>query len=864
MREEEKTQKIAKLQACLTEQGALHAKQMKALTAKYKKEKAARIALIEKQEFRDKLSAKPNQLVSMLPEQDSYVRVLSCTITGYNIEAGEGWVRGVRYNNKGGLEFHVQIPVLNRKIWVPPNYIRCQHGKGDTSMLQVKLDPDEQSSSHGDCLSYSTPSKQHTGGESASRGKTKRPPLSQEELKRKFKQQCRVLNRIQRDLLNLKKNEKDGEPLDLKGSKKVDLALDLDQLEYDFQLKFKVLAVQLAQVSSYRKAAQFMQRKIGQKLKTVSSSSISAWAKDQNLGRQGKRKRDDPKYTQNTIRKLAQKSPHGNGIDSKFFHTSVQAVAGIEEQSKRSFDQMASKLTPKVTEKASKKRSKRRHDNTKPEYVLCLGEELKKTAESYGWPEYPGCEKGRCRMPACALLYSDEVTVTKKSGGNIRMFAFGHEIPIDIQMPDTESFNLSIVITAGFDGTLHAPQAVFSGTGSVFPANCFDSLTCDFGVVFSQNGSVEKARGVGTNAKLLQGNTHKIAEHQVATTRKKLGTKLKNTDMIIRAEDACGCHACDRRIAIYQEDNQVIFTNPGNTTHYLALNDHKLLNGEFQRIVQEQKRFYSGKNIQITKHILMQIVDQALVRSFTIMNIMTAAEKIGFTFMRTPDGRPVLDFSESSIQTMINAHNHIYVIQPSPAKKAKLRDRTMLEQKAFMNELSKFCAEHGYCLPRDKLTHADLVNLRMAHDNTPKDGPRRKNQKNEYNRGNLVRLGDNFAGRVLTKDDIPELMKSREDKARASKKKADAAKISELVNRMTDQKKSDVDILNAILPQVADAQHLASYSKVTKDYLKSWLDSKNIKYDKKKIKRDELIKLVWAEYKKDDPSSGNADIDMSN
>ena len=70
--------------------------------------------------------------------------------------------------------------------------------------------------------------------------------------------------------------------------------------------------------------------------------------------------------------------------------------------------------------------------------------------------------------------------------------------------------------------------------------------------------------------------------------------------------------------------------------------------------------------------------------------------------------------------------------------------------------------------------------------------------------------------------------------------------------------------MNAILPQVADAQHLASYSKVTKDYLKSWLDSKNIKYDKKNIKRDELIELVWAEYKKDDPSSGNADIDMSN
>ena len=189
MREEEKTQEIAKLQARLEEQGAQHAKKMKALAAKYKNEIAARSALIEQQAFHKMLSAKPDQLVSMLPEKDSYVRVLSCTIPGYNIEAGEGWVRDVRFNNKGGLEFHVQIPVLNRTIWVPPNYIRCQHGKGDTSMLQVKLDPDEQSSSHGDCLSYSTPSKQHTGGESASRGKTKRPHLSQEELKRKLEKE---------------------------------------------------------------------------------------------------------------------------------------------------------------------------------------------------------------------------------------------------------------------------------------------------------------------------------------------------------------------------------------------------------------------------------------------------------------------------------------------------------------------------------------------------------------------------------------------------------------------------------------------------------------------------------------------------
>ena len=817
---------------------------MKALTAKYKKEKAARIALIEKQEFRDKLSAKPNQLVSMLPEQDSYVRVLSCTITGYNIEAGEGWVRGVRYNNKGGLEFHVQIPVLNRKIWVPPNYIRCQHSEGDASMLQVKLDSDQQSSSHDDSLSYHTPSKQQTGVKSASRGKTKRPTLSQEELKRKFKQECRRLKSIQTDLLNRKKKEKDGE-----------LDLHLEQLGYDFELEFKVLAVNVSKVSSYRKAEEFMRRHIGQELKTVSFNSISAWAKDRNLGRQGKRKRDDPKYTQNTIRKLAQKSPHGNGIMSSSFPSQVQAVAGIEEQSSRSFNQLRKRLTPEVTEKISKKRNKRRHDSTKPEFVLRLAEELKKTAESYGWPEYPGCEKGACRMPACALLYTDEVTVTKKPGGNIRMFAFGHEIPIDVQAPDTESFNLSIVITAGFDGTLHAPQAVFSGTGSCFPADCFNSLICDFGVVFSQNGSVEKARGVGTNDELLEGNTHKIAKHQVDTTRKKLGTKLKKTDMIIRAEDACGCHACDRRIAIYQKDNQVIFTNPGNTTHFLALNDNRLLNGEFQKKVQELKRFFSKVGVRITKSNLMQIVDQALVQSFTLQNVRTAAEKMGYTYASTPDGRFVLDFSEASIQRMINAHNSIYVVQPirDPGKKAKLRDRSMLQQKAFMNELSKVCAANGYAIPRDGLKYSDLSALRMVHNNASR-GPqsqKRKGQMTIHTRNSLVRLPPNYkAGQVLTSACIPEFQKMREDKARASKKKVAAAHVNNLVKRMIADKKSKADILNAILPQVADADHLASYGKMTKDYLKSWLDANKITSYDTQAKRPKLIELVWAEYKR--------------
>jgi len=600
-----------------------------------------------------------------------------------------------------------------------------------------------------------------------------------------------------------------------------------------------------------------MRRQIGQELKTVSFNSISAWAKDRNLGRQGKRKRDDPMYTQNTIRKLAQKSPHGNGIMSSSFPSQVQAVAGIQEQSSRSFNQLRQRLTPEVIEKVSKKRNKRRHDSTKPEFVLRLAEELKKTAESYGWPEYPGCEEGACCMPACALLYTDEVTVTKKPGGHIRMFAFGHEIPIDVQVPDTESFNLSIVITVGFDGTLHAPQAVFSGTGSCFPADCFNSLHCDFGVVFSQNGSVEKARGVGTNDELLEGNTHKIAKHQVDTTRKKLGTKLKKTDMIIRAEDACGCHACDRRIAIYQEDNQVIFTNPGNTTHFLALNDHRLLNGEFQKRVQELKQLYSKDGVRITKSNLMQIVDQALVQSFTLKNVRTAAEKMGYTYASTPDGRFVLDFSEASIQRMINAHNSIYVVQPiqGAGKKAKLRDRSMLEQKAFMNKLSKMCADNGYAIPRDGLKYSDLSALRMVNASKGPQSKKRKDQMRKHTRNSLVRLPANYkAGEVLTSACIPQLQKMREDKARASKKKTAAAHVNNLVKRMIGENKSKADILNAILPQVADADHLASYGKMTKDYLKSWLDANKITYDTQ-AKRPKLIELVWTEYKRGSPTS---------
>ena len=861
----EKTKMIAKLQAYIQELEALHAKEMKALMAKLKDERAAHITQNEKERFRQKLNAKPDEqcdeVCKILPERGSYVRVSSCTIPGYNIEAGEGWVHGVRYNNKGGLEFQVHIPVLNRTVWVPPKYIRCQQGKGDASMLQVKLGSDGQSSSHYDCLSYHTPTKQDIGVKSASRGKTKRPTLSEKDLKRKFKQECHDLKKIQTGILERlklkKKEEKDGEPLD----SKVDL--DLDQLNYHFQLEFKVLAVKVARVSSCRKAAQFMQREIGQQVKSISFNSVSAWAKDKNLGRQGKRKRDDPRYTKHTILQLAKKSPHGNGIIANNFANKVQAVTGIEEQSCRAFNFLRRRLTPEVTEKSAKKRNHRRHVCTAPEFVLRHGKDLRKIAEEYGWPDYPGCEKGTCRMPACALIYSDEVTVTKKPNGSIRMFALGHEIPIDIQMPDTESFNLSIVITVGFDGTLHAPQAVFSGSGSSVPADILDGLSNEFGITFSQNGSVEKSRGVGTDDSLLAGNTHAIARHQVETTRKKLGTMLKNTDVIIRAEDACGCHACDRRIAIYQEDNQVIFTNPGNTTHFLALNDHKLLNGEFQKHVQELKRKYAGKNMPITKNRLLQIVDEALFKSFTRTNVMTAVEKMGYTCTNTPDGRQVLDFSAASIQKMINTHNPIYVIQPSTSKKAKLRDRTRLEQKAFMNKASQFFAEHGYCLPRDGFTHADLVNLRMVHE-TKTVSKKRKNQATRFTRNNIVQLPPGYnSGKCLTAERIPYLRKLREDKDRANKKKVAAAHMNELVKRMIAQKKSKVDILNAILPQVADAQHLAGYAKVTKEYLKSWLDSNKIKYDVQ-AKKPKLIELVWAEYKKDDPSSGDADIDMSN
>ena len=181
----EKTKMIAQLQACIQELEALHAKEMKALMAKLKDERAAHITQNEKERFRQKLNAKPDEqcdeVCKILPERGSYVRVSSCTIPGYNIEAGEGWVHGVRYNNKGGLEFQVHIPVLNRTVWVPPKYIRCQQGKGDASMLQVKLDSDEQSSSHGTV--YHIPLHLSSTQESLLSGKDQRPPLSQEELK---------------------------------------------------------------------------------------------------------------------------------------------------------------------------------------------------------------------------------------------------------------------------------------------------------------------------------------------------------------------------------------------------------------------------------------------------------------------------------------------------------------------------------------------------------------------------------------------------------------------------------------------------------------------------------------------------------
>ena len=123
-----------------------------------------------------------------------------------------------------------------------------------------------------------------------------------------------------------------------------------------------------------------------------------------------------------------------------------------------------------------------------------------------------------------------------------------------------------------------------------------------------------------------------------------------------------------------------------------------------------------------------------------------------------------------------------------------------------------------------------------------------------YNRNNLVRLPQNYkAGEVLTSACIPEFQKMREDKARASKKKVAAAHVNNLVKRMIADKKSKADILNAILPQVADADHLAGYAKMTKDYLKSWLDANKITYDMQ-AKKPKLIELVWAEYKRGIPT----------